>query len=178
MLVIAAAGHADTAMIGEILGGHLRRIGCRGIVCDGAVRDVAELASWDDFSVFSRHVNAARAGRREQGRGQCEASTVGGLRISPGDLVIGDDDGLAVALSRPGALRHRRCRSQDGERSRVGGKPRLRQDGSPDIRPRPARAAIAATCASCLRYGFLPPRREKRMGTPLRSKSRRSVFIR
>jgi 4-hydroxy-4-methyl-2-oxoglutarate aldolase len=41
VLMIAAAGHAETAMIGEILGGHLRRRGGRGLVCDGAVRDVA-----------------------------------------------------------------------------------------------------------------------------------------
>jgi 4-hydroxy-4-methyl-2-oxoglutarate aldolase len=46
VLMIAAAGHAETAMIGEILGGHLRRRGGRGLVCDGAVRDVATLAGW------------------------------------------------------------------------------------------------------------------------------------
>lgn len=102
VLVIAAAGHAATAMIGEILGGHLRRIGCRGIVCDGAVRDVAELASWDDFSVFSRHVTPR--GPAGASKGVVNGSvTVGGLRISPGDIVMGDDDGLAAlspALAR------------------------------------------------------------------------------
>ena len=56
VLAIAAAGHAETAMIGEILGGYLRRRGCRGLVCDGAVRDVATLAGWDDFAVFARWI--------------------------------------------------------------------------------------------------------------------------
>ena len=47
VLVIAAGGHAKTAMIGEILGGHLRRLGCCGLVCDRAVRDVGTLAGWE-----------------------------------------------------------------------------------------------------------------------------------
>jgi regulator of RNase E activity RraA len=51
VLMISAGGNAEFAMIGEILGGHLRSRGCVGIVCDGAVRDVATLASWPDFSV-------------------------------------------------------------------------------------------------------------------------------
>src|SRR5689334_10725641 len=41
VLMIAANGHRHTAMIGEILGGHLRNLGAAGIVCDGAIRDVA-----------------------------------------------------------------------------------------------------------------------------------------
>src|SRR5919107_4830467 len=56
VLVIAASGHAETAMIGEIVGGHLRRRGGVGIVCDGAIRDVATLAGWSDFSIFARSV--------------------------------------------------------------------------------------------------------------------------
>src|SRR5215207_3230780 len=43
VLVIAAGGDAHTAMIGEILSGHLRSRGAVGLVVDGAVRDVATL---------------------------------------------------------------------------------------------------------------------------------------
>src|SRR4051812_2968247 len=43
VLVIAANGAREFAMIGEILCGHLRRRGAAGVVCDGAVRDVATL---------------------------------------------------------------------------------------------------------------------------------------
>lgn len=56
VLVIAAQGNAQHAMIGGILGGHLRRKGAAGIVCDGAIRDVAELASWNELSVYSRSI--------------------------------------------------------------------------------------------------------------------------
>jgi len=102
VLVIAANGHGETAMIGEILGGHLRRLGCRGIVCDGAIRDVAQLADWPELSVFTRAITPR--GPTSMERGVVNAIvTIGGRLVSPGDLIIGDDDGL-VALS-PAAIR-------------------------------------------------------------------------
>jgi len=103
VLVLAAGGDAHTAMIGEILCGHIRNRGAAGLVCDGAVRDVATLAGWDDFSVFTRHVTPR--GPVGTSRGSLNVPvTVGGVTVSPGDLIIGDDDGL-VALS-PAAIRN------------------------------------------------------------------------
>lgn len=93
VLVIEAQGNRDFAMIGGILGGFLHRRGAVGIVCDGAVRDVMELAAFDGFSVFSRHVTPRGPAAWEQGAVN-EPVTVGGRTVNPGDLVIGDDDGL------------------------------------------------------------------------------------
>ena len=104
VLMIAAAGNGDFAMIGEILGGHLRHRGCVGLVCDGAVRDVATLAGWSDFSVFSRFVTPRGPASAERGPINLPVA-IGGRLVTPGDLVIGDDDGL-VALS-PSAVRSR-----------------------------------------------------------------------
>jgi regulator of RNase E activity RraA len=104
VLVIAAAGHAETAMIGEILGGHLRRRGGAGLVCDGAVRDVATLAGWADFPVFARWITPRGPASAERGAVN-RPVVVGGRLVSPGDLVIGDDDGL-VALG-PSTVRDR-----------------------------------------------------------------------
>jgi regulator of RNase E activity RraA len=104
VLVISAGGNAKVAMIGEILSGHLRNRGCAGVACDGAVRDVATLAGWTDFSVFSRWVTPR--GPSGAVRGQVNVPvTIGGRLITPADLVIGDDDGL-VALS-PATVRAR-----------------------------------------------------------------------
>lgn len=104
VVMIAAAGNADVAMIGEILGGHLRRRGCAGLVCDGAIRDVATLAGWPDFSVYTRFVTPR--GPLSAERGAVNAPVVvGGQAVNPGDLVLGDDDGLVV-LS-PEAVRSR-----------------------------------------------------------------------
>jgi regulator of RNase E activity RraA len=97
VLMIAAGGDATTAMIGEILSGRLRSRGAAGVVCDGAVRDVATLCGWPDFSVFSRSITPR--GPTSAADGTINAPvTIGGRRVATGDLVIGDDDGL-VALS-------------------------------------------------------------------------------
>jgi len=97
VVVIAAGGHAETAMIGEILGGQLRRRGGSGVVCDGAVRDVGTLAGWEDFSVFTRSITPRGPSSAERGAVNLPV-VVGGRLVTPGDLVIGGDDGL-VALS-------------------------------------------------------------------------------
>lgn len=96
VLMIDAGGRGSHAMIGDILGGHLHRQGAAGLVCDGAVRDVAGLAAMPGLSVYARAVNplgptTARTGEVNGG------IMVGGIAVAPGDLIIGDDDGL-VAL--------------------------------------------------------------------------------
>jgi regulator of RNase E activity RraA len=97
VLVISAAGMPEFAMIGEILCGHLRRIGAAGVVCDGAVRDVAAIAGWSDFSVFTRHITPRGPSSSERGAVN-RPVVIGGTIVTPGDLILGDDDGL-VALS-------------------------------------------------------------------------------
>jgi len=94
VLVIAAEGHRETAMIGEIICGVVKRNGGVGVICDGAIRDVGELAKMSDFSVYARHITP---------RGPASANKIdingpvmfGGQEINPGDLILGDDDGLA-----------------------------------------------------------------------------------
>jgi regulator of RNase E activity RraA len=98
VLVIAAGGHAETAMVGEILSGHLRRRGAVGVVCDGAIRDVGTLAGWADFPIFTRHVTPRGPLSAEHGAVN-RPVIFGGQIVGPGDLLIGDDDGL-VALDR------------------------------------------------------------------------------
>ncbi len=95
VLMIAAHGHRQTAMIGEILGGHLRKKGAAGLVCDGAIRDVATLSEWTDFSVFTRSITPRGPASFEAGSVNAPV-TIGGTQVAPGDLVIGDDDGLVV----------------------------------------------------------------------------------
>jgi 4-hydroxy-4-methyl-2-oxoglutarate aldolase len=93
VLVIAAQGYRQTAMIGSILGGYLRSRGAVGLVCDGAIRDVEDLATWRDFSVFTRCITPRGPSSFNQGEVNCPVA-FGGRRIVPGDIVIGDDDGL------------------------------------------------------------------------------------
>ncbi len=93
VLVIAARAHPDHAMIGDILSGHLRARGVAGVIVDGAVRDTATLGRWDDFAVFARHITPRGPTGADQGA-VLGPVTFGGTPIDPGDLILGDDDGL------------------------------------------------------------------------------------
>ena len=95
VLMIDAGGFRDAAMIGDILSGHLRAKGIAGVVCDGAVRDVGTLGSWGDFPVFARWINPRGPTGADRGAVNGPVS-IGGCQVAPGDLVIGDDDGLVV----------------------------------------------------------------------------------
>jgi regulator of RNase E activity RraA len=97
VLLIDAGGHAGHAMIGDVLGGDLARRGGAGVVCDGAVRDVGELGRMPDFPVYSRFVTPR--GPTGAAKGVVDGpATIGGCRVLPGDLILGDEDGL-VALT-------------------------------------------------------------------------------
>lgn len=97
VLVIDAGGYREAAVIGDILSGLLRAKGVAGVICDGAVRDVGTLAGWDDFPVFARWINPRGPTGADRGAVNLTV-TIGGASVAPGDLVIGDDDGL-VSLS-------------------------------------------------------------------------------
>ena len=56
---------------------------------------MAALAGWPDLPVFTRHVPPRGPFGTEHGPVNAPVS-VGGQRVAPGDLIIGDDDGLAV----------------------------------------------------------------------------------
>ncbi len=95
VVVVAAGGRMDAAMIGELLSGAARRKGIAGVAVDGPVRDVAQLAAWDDFPVFSR--GAVARGPSGMERGSVNEQVIfGGVAVAPGDLILGDDDGLVV----------------------------------------------------------------------------------
>jgi regulator of RNase E activity RraA len=63
-----------------------------GYVIDGAIRDVASFAG-DDFPCFARAV--IHRGPYKNGPGEINVPvTIGGSVISPGDIVVGDEDGV------------------------------------------------------------------------------------
>jgi 4-hydroxy-4-methyl-2-oxoglutarate aldolase len=101
VLVIDAQGTAGHAMIGSILGGQLRRKGAAGIVCNGPVRDVAERAGMKNFAVYARSATPRGPTAWAYGEVNGPLNISGGI-VNPGDLIIGDDDGL-VALDEEAA---------------------------------------------------------------------------
>ncbi|KMO17787.1 RraA family protein [Methylobacterium platani] len=95
VVVIDAGGRGDVAMIGDLLSTAARRKGIVGLVADGAVRDTGILGGWGDFAVFTRHVTARGPASKDGGTVNA-AVTIGGAPVRPGDLILGDDDGVVV----------------------------------------------------------------------------------
>jgi 4-hydroxy-4-methyl-2-oxoglutarate aldolase len=93
IVVVAAEGRRDAAMIGELLSGAARLKGIAAVLVDGAVRDVGTLSQWNDFYVFARWITPRGPSSMERGSVN-EAIIFGGVSVSPFDLVIADDDGL------------------------------------------------------------------------------------
>ncbi|MFC3999365.1 methyltransferase [Nocardiopsis sediminis] len=94
--VIVVAGGADEsrALIGELMAGRAKAARCAGFVIDGAVRDVAVIRALG-VPVFARAVTPA--GPYKNGPGALDVPVaIGGVVVSPGDYVVGDDDGVAV----------------------------------------------------------------------------------
>lgn len=96
VLVIDAGGDLTQALIGEIMASFAQSLGVQGLVIDGAIRDVGAL-SRRDFPVYARGVT--HRGPYKNGPGEINvAVTVGGMIVHPGDIMVGDEDGvLAIA---------------------------------------------------------------------------------
>ena len=110
VVVIDARGHVDTAMWGGILTMGAKERGAVAVVCDGAVRDVAELRE-SGIAVFSRGV--VPNGPQKAFGGSVNAPIqCGGLAVNPGDLVVGDDDGVVVVAPHQMAGLFERCEAR------------------------------------------------------------------
>lgn len=97
ILVLTSVEPAPVALVGELLATQAQHRGVAGILVDGAVRDLDELAAIG-LPIWTRFVRAQGATKGEVG--ELEARVViGGIGIRPGDLVVMDCDG-ALALPR------------------------------------------------------------------------------
>src|ERR1700741_1180796 len=92
VLVVDAGGDLNNAVVGGILTFYAATIGLSGVVIDGAIRDVAEIRE-RDFPVYARGVT--HRGPYKDGPGEINVPvSVGGMGGNPGDIVVGDQDGL------------------------------------------------------------------------------------
>ncbi|MBM3491619.1 MAG: RraA family protein [Alphaproteobacteria bacterium] len=93
-IVMDAGGVLDTAVWGGIATAAARALGIAGIVIDGAVRDLADIRA-DGLPTFARAV-VPRGPHDGFGGIIDSAIAAGGVPVRPGDLVLGDDDGVVV----------------------------------------------------------------------------------
>lgn len=92
VIVVDAGGALENAIIGELMAGWAEKRGVAGFVIDGAIRDSEALAE-GDFPVYAAGVT--HRGPYKDGPGEINVPiALDGMVIQPGDLVIGDADGL------------------------------------------------------------------------------------
>lgn len=92
VIVVDAGGFADHAIIGELMAARAKQRGIAGLVIWGAIRDSAELGA-GSYPVFACAVT--HRGPYKNGPGEINVPVMmGGMPVNPGDIVVGDADGL------------------------------------------------------------------------------------
>ena len=92
VIVVDAGGDLTNALFGEIMVATAVKIGVAGVVLNGAVRDSEEIGQ-GDFPLYAAGVT--HRGPYKDGPGEINvAIAIDGMVIHPGDLIVGDADGL------------------------------------------------------------------------------------
>lgn len=101
VLVVDGEGDTTRALVGEIMMTSAQMRGALAFVMDGAVRDIDAFEE-HRFPCWSRGVSLR--GPYKEGPGSINVPvSIGGLLINPGDVVVGDSDGV-IAVPRALAL--------------------------------------------------------------------------
>jgi 4-hydroxy-4-methyl-2-oxoglutarate aldolase len=94
VLVVDAKGFIEAGPWGDIFTEQAIRMGVAGLVINGAVRDAAAITRMG-FPVFCRGLSIKGTGKNQPGRLNVPLC-IGDVQINPGDLVVGDQDGVVV----------------------------------------------------------------------------------
>jgi 4-hydroxy-4-methyl-2-oxoglutarate aldolase len=94
-VLVIATGGGSRAVFGELFATEARRRGLAGIVADGFCRDLRGLRQIG-LPVFARGTTP-RSGTTVSRATLGATVRCGGVEVSPGDIVFGDDDGLLIA---------------------------------------------------------------------------------
>jgi regulator of RNase E activity RraA len=94
IIIVDAGGEVTTAIIGEIMSTHAAKRKVAGMVIDGAIRDAGALAK-SAFPVYARGVSHRGPYKDGPGEINCPIS-VGGMVVMPGDIIVGDEDGIVA----------------------------------------------------------------------------------
>jgi RraA family protein len=92
VIVVDAGGDLTNAIIGEMMVAHAAKRGVAGFVINGSIRDFATIHK-GNLPVYAAGVT--HRGPYKDGPGEINSTiSIAGMIIEPGDLILGDDDGL------------------------------------------------------------------------------------
>jgi regulator of RNase E activity RraA len=94
VIVVDGKGDVSSALMGEIMSQQCVALGVVAVVIDGAVRD-SEAIRELGFPMFAAGLNPNGPTKSVSGRLN-HPIAIGGVSVSPGDLVVGDADGVTV----------------------------------------------------------------------------------
>ncbi|MFF7291809.1 fumarylacetoacetate hydrolase family protein [Microbacterium sp. NPDC008134] len=95
VIVIEARGDSTTGTLGDILALRARTRGAAGVVTDGGVRDFGQVADIG-LPVFSQGAHPSVLGRKHVPWEVDVTIACGGATVQPGDIIVGDGDGVIV----------------------------------------------------------------------------------
>lgn len=94
VILVDGKGDLSSALMGEIMSQQCVALGIAAVVIDGAVRDSEAICELG-FPMFAAGLNPNGPTKSVSGRLNHPIS-IGGISVSPGDLVVGDADGVTV----------------------------------------------------------------------------------
>ncbi|MBK3801849.1 4-carboxy-4-hydroxy-2-oxoadipate aldolase/oxaloacetate decarboxylase [Azospirillum brasilense] len=94
VLVVDAGDYPEQGSFGDVMATSAQSLGLAGLVTNGGVRDAAAIRDIG-FPIFSRAISIKGTVKATLGP-IAQPIVVGGVTVHPGDLIVGDDDGLVV----------------------------------------------------------------------------------
>jgi 4-hydroxy-4-methyl-2-oxoglutarate aldolase len=94
VIVVDGKGDLSCAITGALMAAHAQKAGIAGFVIDAAVRDTEDCAK-GSFPIFAAGCNPNGPLKNSGGRINWPVS-LAGTTVNPGDLIVGDADGVVV----------------------------------------------------------------------------------